>query len=118
MHILRLSLIAAAVTLIGGGISAFAQSIQGLPDNSADERPHSEFLLEPDAQIQGENIKQQTFRSQAAGKNKNWDLDIGRFQGKIDEDPNNSLYNHTIEDANRDTFSGMRLRLPFRGGTE
>ena len=72
----------------------------------------SEFLMEPDAQIKGFNIKQRTFRSQAVGQNKAWDLDIGRFQGGIDEDPN-----HVFEDLDNDTYSGMRLRLPFRGRT-
>ena len=98
-----------------------AQTVKGLNDNSAGAAPPalplgqepSLFLIEPEAQIKGDNIKQHTFRSQAVGQNKNWDLDIGRFQGDYKEDPNRAL-----EDLDSDTFSGMRLRLPFRGRTE
>ena len=116
-----LSLIATMAALAGGMSFAVAQSVQGLPNNAtANPAPQgapavqlpSEFLIEPDAQIEGLNIKQHTFRSQAVGKNKTWDLDIGRFQGEIEEDPN-----RVFEDLDNDTYSGMRLRLPFRGGT-
>ena len=121
MQAARLSLIAAMAALAGGMSYAGAQSVQGLPDNAAANRAPggapatqepSQFLIEPGTQIEGDNIKQQTFRSQAAGQNRNWNLDIGRFQGGIDEDPN-----RVFEDLDNDTYSGLRLRLPFRGRT-
>lgn len=72
----------------------------------------SPFLLEPEAQIRGDNIKSQTYNSQPAGENKNWNLDIGRFQPPVNEDPNR------LADDLEGSYSGMRLRLPFRGRTE
>jgi hypothetical protein len=122
MQSLRLSLITAMAALIVWVSPAGAQNIPALPDNAAattapgaepDIQVPSEFLIEPDAQIKGLAIKQKTYRSQAVGQNKGWDLDIGRFQGGIDEDPN-----RVFEDLDNDTYSGMRLRLPFLGGTK
>ena len=100
--------------------AAQAQTVQG-PDapgagdsqgSPASSGPPSSFIIEPEAQIEGDRIKQQTYRSQAIGKNRNWDLDIGRFQAPIDEDPNG-----VAEDLEDNNYSGMRLRLPFRGRT-
>lgn len=125
MKFVRLSLIAAMSALAGGMSSAVAQNVQGVPDNAAANsapggvpaiQMPSEFLMEPDAQIEGFNIKQQTYRSKAVGQNKAWDLDIGRFQGRYDEDPNN--LNNAVQELDEETYSGMRLRLPFRGRTE
>ena len=121
MHNVRLSLIAAMTALAGAMSSAVAQSGPGGNDNAAANaapagvpaiQAPSDFLMEPDAQIEGLNIKQRTYRSQAVGQNKAWDLDIGRFQGEIDQDPN-----RVYEDLDNNTYSGMRLRLPFRGRT-
>lgn len=70
----------------------------------------SPFLMEPDAQIKGDRIKDETFKSLPAGQNQNWNLDIGRFQPKINDDPNG-----VAPDLEGD-YSGMRLRLPLRGG--
>ncbi|GBE43970.1 hypothetical protein BMS3Bbin10_02054 [bacterium BMS3Bbin10] len=97
---------------------AGAQSVKGLnaPGAGAPSLPSSEapsqFLIEPEAEIKGDRIKQQTYRSQAVGQNRNWDLDIGRFQAPINEDPN-----QLADDLTNSDFSGMRLRLPFRGRT-
>mgnify|MGYP007073204953 CR=1 FL=1 len=70
----------------------------------------SPFLMEPDAQLKGDRIKDETFNSQPAGQNQNWNLDIGRFQPKINDDPN-----RVAPDLEGD-YSGLRLRLPLRGG--
>ena len=72
----------------------------------------SQFLIEPEVGIKGDRIKRQTYRSQAAGQNRNWNLDIGRFQAPTNEDPN-----QLADDLTNSNFSGMRLRLPFRGRT-
>lgn len=100
---------------------ASAQSIKGdigagggpAASSLPSEDTLSPFLIEPDAAIQGNLIKQQTYRSQAAGQNRNWNLDIGRFQTPIDEDPNK-----LADDLTEGNYSGMRFRLPFRGGTD
>lgn len=70
----------------------------------------SPFLMEPEAQIKGDRIKEETFNSQPTGQNQNWNLDIGRFQPKINDDPN-----RVAPDLEED-YSGIRLRLPLRGG--
>ncbi len=109
--------VAALVLTLAAPVSA--QAVKGLnaqggaPDASSllsGEAP-SQFLIEPEAEIMGDRIKLQTYRSQAVGQNKNWDLDIGRFQAPINEDPSG-----LADDLTNSTFSGMRLRLPFRGG--
>jgi len=118
-------LVSLILALAGAYAPVYSQNIKGLNENGGNaaqkspplSEPPSQFLIEPEAQIKGDKIKNQTYRTQQAGQNKNWDLDIGRFQGKLDEDPNNPRSNRTIEDVNRDTFTGMRLRLPFRGRT-
>jgi hypothetical protein len=118
-------LVALILALAGAYAPVYSQNIKDLNENGGNaaqkstpvsETP-SQFLIEPEAQIKGDRIKKQTYRTQQVGQNKNWDLDMGRFQGKLDEDPNNPHSNRTIEDVNRDTFTGMRLRLPFRGRT-
>jgi len=76
----------------------------------ADISTTSPFLMEPDAQIKGDRIKEETFKSLPAGQNQNWNLDIGRFQPKINDDPNG-----VAPDLEGD-YSGMRFRLPLRGG--
>ncbi|MEM8743128.1 MAG: hypothetical protein AAGF14_00680 [Pseudomonadota bacterium] len=91
--------------------------MRGLDSPGTGEAPPStgapsSFIIEPDAQIQGDQIKQQTYRSQSVGKNQNWDLDIGRFQAPYNEDPAG-----LAEDIEDSDYSGMRLRLPFRGRT-
>ena len=122
MQSVRLNLITVTVSIAVWPSSALAQNVPEVPNHAAAEtapgavpaiQAPSEFLIEPDAQIKGLNIKQKTFRSQAVGQNKGWDLDIGRFQEGIDEDPNS-----VFEDLDNDTYSGMRLRLPFLGGTK
>lgn len=80
------------------------------PTIQTGQNPASPFLLEPEIEIKGDRIKRETYRSQPAGQNQNWNLDIGRFQPKIDDDPND-----LIED-DKQGYSGMRLRLPLRGG--
>ena len=95
-----------------------AQTVKGIddPEVGTGQQPAigggspSSFLIEPDAQIKGEKIKRQTYRSQSVGQNKNWDLDIGRFQAPINEDPN-----RLMEDIDDSNYSGMRLRLPLGG---
>ncbi|MDA7947614.1 MAG: hypothetical protein MPJ78_09055 [Hyphomicrobiaceae bacterium] len=93
---------------------ARAQAVRGLDAQDSNGQPGapSSFIIEPDAQIKGDQIKQRTYRSQAVGKNRNWDLDIGRFQPLINEDPSG-----LAEDIEDNDYSGMRLRLPFRGRT-
>jgi len=122
MQYVRLSLITVMAAFTVWVSSSVAQTVPGLPDNAAANtvsgaapviQVPSEFLIEPDAQIKGLSIKQKTYRSQAVGQNKAWDLDIGRFQGGIEEDPN-----RVFEDLDNETYSGMRLRLPFLGGTK
>jgi hypothetical protein len=116
-----------ALVLAGPYAPVAAQIVKGLNDNigggatqhtlPSGEGP-SQFLLDPDAQIKGDTIKQQTFRSDPAGQNKNWNLDIGRFQGDYRVDPNSVVSpSRALEDLDNDTFSGVRLRLPFRGRT-
>ena len=108
------------LALAASPFAARAQTVQGLDapgagegqGSTANPGPPSSFIIEPDAQIEGDRIKQQTYRSQAVGKNRNWDLDIGRFQPPINEDPNG-----LAEDLEDNDYSGMRLRLPFRGRT-
>jgi hypothetical protein len=116
-----------ALVLAGPYAPVAAQNIKGLNDNiGGDATQHtlpsgegpSQFLIDPDAQIKGDAIKQQTFRSDPAGQNKNWNLDIGRFQGDYRVDPNSVVSpSRALEDLDNDTFSGVRLRLPFRGRT-
>ena len=111
--------VAAVVIFATGAFQADvqAQTVRGLDSPGAGEgappagTPPS-FIIEPDAQIKGDQIKQQTYRSQAVGKNQNWDLDIGRFQAPYNEDPQG-----LAEDIQDSDYSGMRLRLPFRGRT-
>jgi len=111
-------LFAAALTFACAA-PAGAQSVQGVNNPGGAPAasslpsgdPLSLFLLEPEAEIKGNRIKQQTYRSQAAGQNRNWNLDIGRFQAPVNEDPN-----QLADDLTEGNFSGMRLRLPFRGG--
>jgi hypothetical protein len=111
-----LSLIAVMAALSVWTSSAGAQNAPGLTDNTAPgaapaiQLP-SEFLIEPDAQLKGLDIKQKTYRSKTVGQKKAWDLDIGRFQGGYEQDPN-----RVFEDQDNDAYSGMRLRLPFLGG--
>lgn len=116
-----------ALVLAGAYAPVAAQNVKGLDDNigggatqytlPSGEGP-SQFLIDPDAQIKGDTIKQQTFRSDPAGQNKNWNLDIGRFQGDYRVDPNSVVPpSRALEDLDNDTFSGVRLRLPFRGRT-
>lgn len=109
-----------AVLALNLAAPAGAQPVKGVNEpGSGTDAPSlpsgdasSQFLIEPEAEILGNQIKQQTYRSQAAGENRNWNLDIGRFQSPIDEDPN-----QVAEDLKDRNFSGMRFRLPFRGGT-
>ena len=108
------------VTLAAMSSSPNAQTVRGLdapevnsgPPAAADADTAPSFLIEPDAQIKGNQIKQKTYRSQAIGRNKNLDLDIGGFQAPINEDPN-----QLAEDLEDSSYSGMRLRLPLRGRT-
>lgn len=111
--------VAAVVCLAMGAFqpNATAQTVRGLDSPGTGEAPPSagapsSFIIEPDAQIKGDQIKQQTYRSQSVGKNQNWDLDIGRFQAPYNEDPAG-----LAEDIEDSDYSGMRLRLPFRGRT-
>lgn len=94
---------------------ARAQNVDTTAESAAGTAPaqpeQSPFLLEPEVQIKGDNIKSQTYNTQPAGQNKNWNLDIGRFQPQVNEDPN-----RLADDLDTD-YSGMRLRLPFRGRT-
>ena len=115
-----LSLITVMVALAVWTSSAGAQYAPGLTDSTEDNpapgaapaiQLPSEFLIEPDAQLKGLDIKQKTYRSKTVGQKKAWDLDIGRFQGGYEEDPN-----RVFEDQDNDAYSGMRLRLPFLGG--
>jgi hypothetical protein len=109
------------LALAGPFTPAIAQTIQGLNNNTGIDNAargaqppgggSSQFLIEPETQIKGDVIKQKTYRTDPAGQNQNWNLDIGRFQGDYTEDTD-----HTLKDLDNDTFSGMRLRLPFRGG--
>lgn len=97
-----------------------AQQVKGLDSNiSGTSQPtltlgegKSDFLIDPDAEIKGENNRLHTYRTDPAGQNKNWNLDIGRFQDEYKEDPN-----RISEELDNDSFSGVRLRLPFRGRT-
>lgn len=109
---------ALALAIAGSAVQARAQ---GVPSATADSATppivnpsagSSPFLLDPGAQIEGDRIKRETYRSQPAGQNQNWNLDIGRFQPQVDDDPNQ------LADDLKENYSGMRLRLPFRGGTE
>ncbi len=112
-----------ALALAGQYTPGNAQNVRGLNENSVSggttqpalppSEGASQFLIEPEAQIKGDTIKQKTYRSDPAGQNQNWNLDIGRFQGDYNEDPKSAL-----DAPDNDTFSGVRLRLPFRGGTE
>jgi hypothetical protein len=90
------------------GVDTTVGSATGTASAQPEQSP---FLLEPDVQIKGDNIKSQTYNTQPAGQNKNWNLDIGRFQPQVKEDPN-----RLADDIDTD-YSGMRLRLPFRGRT-
>ncbi len=119
MYRTSLQILFAAAVTFACAAPVSAQSVKGVnsPDEALAASPNpsdgalSLFLLEPEAEIQGNRIKQQTYRSQAAGQNKNWNLDIGRFQEPVNEDPN-----QLAEELREGNFSGMRFRLPFRGG--
>jgi len=102
----------ATLLLYGFAQSANAQVPQPdlVPENTQQAAPASPFLLEPEVEIKGDEIKRETYRSQSAGQNQNWNLDIGRFQPKINDDPNDLI------DDDKQGYSGMRLRLPLRGG--
>lgn len=80
---------------------------------AAQPAPGSSFIIDPKTEIQGDQIKSETYRSQPAGKNHNWNLDIGRFQQPIEQEP--SEFNNRAEDLN-ENYSGMRFRLPLKGG--
>lgn len=122
MQPMCLSLITLLATLVVFAASAGAQnaatepssaSTIAAPDTPSANQGPSEFLIEPDAQLKGLTIKQKTYRSGAVGQKKAWDLDIGRFQGGYEQDPN-----RVFEDTDENNYSGMRLRLPFLGGTK
>lgn len=72
----------------------------------------SEFIIEQETETKGANIKLNSFNSKAVGQNKNWDLDMGRFQEELRSDPNQPQI-----DKFKENYSGMRLKLPFRGRT-
>jgi len=113
-------LVSLILALAGPYARAYSQNIKGLNDNGGTAaqkslplgQTPSQFLIEPEAQIKGDKIKNQTYRTQPAGQNKNWDLDIGRFQPPITSEPDQFAVDPEI-----DTYTGMRLRLPFRGRT-
>ena len=116
---LRIHISALSALLVAIAVSAFpswsqAQNVKGVgTEESKDSATPplielSPFLLEPEVQIRGDQIKQETYRSQPAGQGQNWNLDIGRFQSPINEDPND-----LAQDLEQ-PYSGMRLRLPFR----
>lgn len=114
-----LRLIVMTIAIAGLGTAAHAQTVRGLNEAPGAQRSSDVtgdapplFLGEPEAQIKGDKIKRETFRSQPAGQNQNWNLDIGRFQPPIHDDPNQ------VADDLTENYSGMRLRLPFRGGTK
>lgn len=110
MHKLQIS--AAAMVLFALALGpAHAQSPpnDSQSQNTAPAQP-SPFLLEPEFKVKGDEIKSQTYRSQPAGQNQNWNLDIGRFQPKFEDDPNK------LAPDLEGNYSGMRLRLPLRGG--
>jgi hypothetical protein len=118
--LLKLLLIFVSIIVAGSCLPATAQPVKGVTDEGvtpggnsvpSGETP-SQFLMDPEAQIKGNDIKRKTYRSQPAGQNQNWNLDIGRFQPPINEDPNQLA--EDLEDSN---YSGVRLRLPFRGRT-
>lgn len=113
-------LVSLTLALAGAYAPAYSQNIKDLNENGGNaaqkspplnETP-SQFLIEPETQIKGDRIKNQTYRTQQAGQNKNWDLDIGRFQPPITDEPDQFAVDPEI-----DTYTGMRLRLPFRGRT-
>ncbi len=113
-------LVSLILALAGAYAPVYSQNIKNPNDNGGNaaqkstpvsETP-SQFLIEPEAQIKGDRIKNQTYRTQQAGQNKNWDLDIGRFQPPITDEPDQFAVDPEI-----DTYTGMRLRLPFRGRT-
>jgi len=72
----------------------------------------SDFIIKQETETQGSNIKLKSFNTKAIGQNKNWDLDIGSFQEELRSDPNQVQI-----DIHKENFTGMRLKLPFRGRT-
>lgn len=89
--------------------TAQAQLPEPVPESTLQPAP-SPFLLEPEPEIEGNRIKSETYRTQPTGQNQNWNLDIGRFQPKINDDPNG------LAQDDKQGYSGLRLRLPLRGG--
>ena len=67
------------------------------------------FQVDPIIEQKADRIKQQTFRSRGVGEQKNWNLDIGRFQDNVPEP------RHDFLDEPIGPYSGMRLRVPLRG---
>lgn len=94
-------------------LSAAPLPAQTLQPSSPDYVPPSAgSLIDPQVQRDADEIKKQTWRSAPAGEQGNWTLDIGRFEE--DKDEEQDLRERISEDV--ESYSGMRLRLPLKGG--
>lgn len=102
---------AAALLFAGTATSALAQTAPSQPPSDLSTLPPS-TLVDPQAEKDAARIKSQTWRSAPVGQNKNWNLDIGHF--KEDKSLEQDLRQRIDEDV--DAYSGMRLRLPLKGG--
>lgn len=104
--------LAAVMAVTGAGL-AFSQSneAQRSPPPRTTETKDG-FQVDPIIEQQADRIKQQTYRSRGVGEQKTWNLDIGRFQDNIPE-PRQDFLDEPIG-----SYSGLRLRMPLRGGKQ
>ena len=120
-----LSVTAVTLALAISGSPVNAQNIQGILEYGEEgmedydgslagvdylDGMASDFIIKQDTETQGATIKLKSYNTKAVGQNKNWDLDIGSFQEDLRSDPNQLQI-----DNYKEHYTGMRLKLPFRG---
>lgn len=104
---------AAALLVLAAALPFSRPAVAQQPDPPVLQPGYSPALtLDPDAQRQADQIRKEQYKSDTIGQGGNLSLDIGKFV--TEPDP----IERSMPDVQEDSYTGMRLRLPLRGGRE
>ncbi|MEC9368628.1 MAG: hypothetical protein VX871_08035 [Pseudomonadota bacterium] len=70
------------------------------------------MALDPDAQRRADQIRREQYKSETIGQGGNLSLDVGKFV--TDTNP----VERSLPDVQEESYTGMRLRLPLKGGQQ